>query len=164
MQVLGHTQLLNNKSMDIHSYVFPNTRPWTNSHGNPWRQNNGFLYITTKKVKYSKIQHETNKTILKLAQAKTECDLLFCVTVTNLSGSQNFTEGPIQKCLPVSFRDCFYLSNQLMVLQNSFSLAFNPTTPHVIIMFNNLTKHSVKLYFSLISKIVTIFFFLRHLV
>lgn len=150
--------------MDIHSYVFPNTRPWTNSHGNPWRQNNGFLYITTKKkVKYSKIQHETNKTILKLAQAKTECDLSFCVTVTNLSGSQNFTEGPIQKCLPVSFRDCFYLSNQLMVLQNSFSLAFNPTTPHVIIMFNNLTKHSVKLYFSLISKIVTIFFFLRHL-
>lgn len=106
-------------------------------------------YILPKKKKVQQNQHQTNKTILKLAQAKTECDLLFCVT--NLSGSQNFAKGPIQKCLPVSFRDCFYLSNQLMVLQNSFSLAFNPTIPHVIIMFNNLTKHFIK--------IITIFFF-----
>ena len=38
-------------------------------------------YILPKMKKVQQNQHQTNKTILKLAQAKTECDLLFCVTV-----------------------------------------------------------------------------------
>lgn len=44
VQVLSHSQLLNNQSVDVNSDVFPNTRPWTDSKSHPWRQNNSFLY------------------------------------------------------------------------------------------------------------------------
>ena len=43
MQILRHKQLLNNKRTHIHANILPNTRPWTNSKRNPWRQNYGFL-------------------------------------------------------------------------------------------------------------------------
>lgn len=37
VQVLRHTKLVNNKSMDIYSNVFPNTRPRTDRQGHPGR-------------------------------------------------------------------------------------------------------------------------------
>jgi hypothetical protein len=46
-----------------------------------------------------------------------------------LSGSKNLTKGPVKKLLSGGLRDCFHLSNKLMVLENTFSLGLNPTIP-----------------------------------
>ncbi|CAL5402058.1 unnamed protein product [Camellia sinensis] len=43
MKILRDAQLLNNKGINIHSDVFPDTGPQPNSKSNPWRQNYCFL-------------------------------------------------------------------------------------------------------------------------
>jgi hypothetical protein len=60
MKILSNTQLLNNKCLDIHSDVLPDTRPWAHSKGNPWRQNNCFLKQQNKKIKKTVRENSQN--------------------------------------------------------------------------------------------------------
>lgn len=46
VQKLSNPHFLEDECMNVHSDVFPHTRPWTNSQGNPWRQHNCFLNIS----------------------------------------------------------------------------------------------------------------------
>lgn len=65
--------------------------------------------------------------------------------IYDLSGSQNFTKGPVLKFLSVGLRNCFNMSNKLMVLQNTFSLGFDPTiTSHL--MSQHVSREFILIY------------------
>lgn len=49
MKKLSRLEFFNDKSMEIDSYVFPNTRSWSHSKSNPWWQHNCFLILPNQK-------------------------------------------------------------------------------------------------------------------
>ena len=75
MKKLSRCKLLNNKSMEIDSYVLPNTRPWPHSKSNPWWQHYCFLFFypyQSKKITtfYQKIKTLTTKKTKTLTTIK----------------------------------------------------------------------------------------------
>lgn len=134
MEILGHAQLLNNKRVNIHSQVFPYTRPRTNSQSNPWWKNNSFLQSQMFLSKSKTCKRNT----IKRKERKKEI---------YLGGSKNFSKSSINELLSVFFRDFLELCNDLVVLQDTLAFRFDPTTPNMFFSSYknyNLEKQRIK--------------------